>query len=414
MLKKFTWSLIIVCALFVQGCGTLSFKEDASTKQQMQGEQYESYKQQNTTEAYKEFISLYPDNMFVEDAGKRIAALEFAPYEQANTIEGYMEFKVLYPDNPHCSKCDTHIEQLECQRCEESNTVEGFEEFLSKYPDSTSAAGIQEKLAARKISEKQKRAEKVQPLQEQSPSPVAPDGTQIMTMVSNRDQAEDYIITTLWTLTKKGHKKHTTTYMEKRKNFGGKEDFFYKSVVRYIDPADYYGTAILTWDYTDNQRLFWTLRFRRKPRKAERDIAPELLRPPAEADFSLADYYDINVGEEKHELLRSEMLEDTKCFVVESTPIKTNRKYGKRIIWIDQQNFIPLKIEYYDKRGVPWKNLLITWQKKYGLWFWRKAEATNLQEEYKTYITIDDLRVNLGLPDRDFTRNSLETKILGF
>jgi len=414
MLKKLSWIIIIFSALFVQSCGTLSFKEDVSTKQQIQEEQYQSYKLQNTTAGYKEFISRYPDNMFVEDARKRVADLEFAPYEKANTIEGYMEFKVRYPDNPHCSECDTNIEQLECKHCEESDTVEAYEDFLAKYPDSTSAAGIQEKLATRKISEKQKPAGKVQPSLEQSPSPPAIDGTQIMTMVSTRNQAKDYILTTLWTLTKKGRKKHTATYMEKRKNFGSPGDFFYKSVVRYIEPADYYGTAILTWNYKDNQRSFWTLRFRRKVRKAVRDTNPELLRPPAEADFSLADYYDINAGEEKHERLRSEMLEDTKCFVVESTPIKTNLKYGKRIIWVDQQNFIPLKIEYYDKKGVPWKDLSITWQKKYGLWFWRKAEATNLQKEYKTYITVDDLRVNLGLPDRDFTRNSLETKILGF
>ncbi len=101
------------------------------------------------------------------------------------------------------------------------------------------------------------------------------------------------------------------------------------------------------------------------------------------------------------------MSEDVNCFVVASTPVKTNLTYGKRITWIDQQNFIPLKIEYYDKKGVPWKTLNITWQKKYGLWFWRKAEATNLQEEYKTFITIEDLRVKFGLPDRDFTRNAL-------
>jgi hypothetical protein len=202
--------------------------------------------------------------------------------------------------------------------------------------------------------------------------------------------------------------------MEKRKDWGGREDIFYKSVVRYIEPTDYFGNAILTWNYKDNQRLFWTLHFRRKPVKARRTLTPDLRRPPAEADFNLPEYYDINLGEEKHALLRSEMHEGTQCFVVESIPINTNLQYGKRIIWIDQENFIPLKIEYYDRGGLPWKTLTITWQKKYDLWFWKKAEATNLQEDIKTYITIDDLRVNLGLPDRDFTRNSLDRKILGF
>ena len=414
MVKKIPWYIIIVSALFVQSCGTLSLKVDPSKDYRLQEDQYQPYRQEHTIAGYRKFISRYPDNVLVEDAQTQIEHLEFAPYEKANTVEGYMEFKARYPDNPHCSDCDTHIEQLECKRCEEINTVEGYEAFLSQYPDSTAAAGIQEKLAARKIAEQPKGTEKVQSLQEQSPSLAAMDGRQIMTMASNLNQAKDYIITTSWTLTKKGRTKHRAIYMEKRKNFAATEDFFYKSVVRYLEPTDYYGTAILTWNYKDNQRSFWTLRFQRKVRKATRDTNPELLRPPAEADFCLADYYDINPGEEQHELLRSELHEDTNCFVVESTPLNAHLTYGKRITWIDQQNFIPLKIEYSDKKGVPWKTLHITWQKKNDLWFWRKAEATNLQKEYKTFITIEDLRVNLGLPDRDFTRNSLETKILGF
>jgi hypothetical protein len=202
--------------------------------------------------------------------------------------------------------------------------------------------------------------------------------------------------------------------MEKRKNLGGRDGLLYKSVVRYIDPADYYGTAILTWNYRDGKRSYWTLRFRRRPQVAKRDTNPELLRPPAEADFNLADYYDINLAEENHKFLRSEVYDDTRCFVVESIPIFKNARYGKRIIWITHQDFIPLKIEYYNQTGDLWKNLLITWQKKYGLWFWEKAEVTNLVKAYKTFITIEDVRVNIGLPDRDFTRNSLETKILGF
>jgi len=414
MSYKTALSIVIAGFLFLQGCGGNTLKEDAPPKQQIQEEQYQGYKLQDTPEGYKEFISLYPDNMFVEDARKRIADLEFAPYEKANTVEGYMEFKARYPDNPHCAKCDPNIEQLECKRCEETGTVEGYREFLSKYPDSPSADRIQKKLAAHEISEEQKGTGTIQPLQKQSPSAVAMDGQQVMTMVHNRDSAKDYIITTSWTLTRKGRKRHSTIYMEKRKNLDSTEDFFYKSVVRYIEPTDYFGNAILTWNYKDNQRLFWTLPFRRKPPEARRILTPELRRPPAEADFSLADYYDINLGEEKHELLRSELHEEAQCFVVESIPLNANLPYGKRILWIDQQNFIPLKIEYYDKRGNPWKTLHITWQNKYDLWFWKKAEATNLQEEIKTYITIDDLRVNLGLPDRDFTRNSLERKILGF
>jgi hypothetical protein len=414
MSYKTAFSIVIVGFLFLQSCGGNVFKEDASQQQQIQAEQYQPYKMQNTTEGYQEFISQYPDNMFVEDARKRIADLEFAPYKKADTIEGYMEFKARYPDNPHCAECDANIERLECKRCEEIDTIESYEAFLFKYPESTYSPVVQEKLAAHKKGEEQAGTGKIQPLQEEIPPDAEMDGQQIMTMVHDRKTPQDYIITTSWAQTRKGRKKHSTVYMEKRKEWGGRDDILYKSVVRYIEPGDYFGNAILTWNYQNNQRLFWTLNFRGKPQKTRRSITPELRRPPAEADFSLAEYYDINLGEEKHELLRSEMYEDKKCFVVESTALNSNLLYEKRTIWIDQESFIPLKIEYYDKMGNPWKRLYITWQKKYDLWFWKKAEVTNLQEEIKTFISIDDLRINLGLPDRDFTRNSLDRKILGF
>ena len=414
MLKKLSWIIVIVIALFAQSCGTLSSKETASKDYRLQENQYQPYRLQHTITGYKEFIARYPENRFVEDAQVQIEDLEFAPYEKADTIEGYMEFAARYPHNRHCLQCDVKIEQLECKRCEDMETIDGYKEFLLKYPDSSSAELVQKKLAALESLEQQGGVEKSPPAQELSILPGEIDGLKIMTMMNTRDRGKDYILSTSWILTKNEREKHSTKYMEKRKNLGGKDGLMYKSVVRYITPPDYYGTAILTWNYRDRERSYWTLRFRRRPRVAKRDTNPELLRPPAEADFNLADYYDLNVEEENHEFLRSEVYQGKSCFVVESIPTFKNVHYGKRITWIAHQDFIPLKIEYYNNRGTLWKNLSITWQKKYGLWFWRKAEVTNLQKAYKTFITINDVRVNVGLPDRDFTRNSLETKILGF
>ena len=118
--------------------------------------------------------------------------------------------------------------------------------------------------------------------------------------------------------------------------------------------------------------------------------------------------------EEAHQLLSSKEYEGNTCFLVESVPTKKKLKYGKRISWIDQQRFIPLKIEYYDKKGNLWKTLHIEWQNKDGLWFWKKAEVTNIKVDYKTFISIEEVRVNPGLPERDFTKVSLKTKELGF
>ena len=232
------------------------------------------------------------------------------------------------------------------------------------------------------------------------------DGLKVMTMVSERDRGDDYVITTSWRFTEKGRVRHTMEYTEKRKNYGGKDDILYKSAVRYTAPPNIQRKSFLIWNYKDRERALWYYLLGMSA--AQRTTNIELLRSLAETDFNLADYYDINPGEEKHELLRSESWEDTKCYVVESVPIKKPLPYGKRIIWIDQRNLIPLKIEYYDKKGVLWKLLTITWQNRDGVWFWKKAVVENVQNDNKTFIAIEDVKLNIGLKDRDFTRGVLQ------
>ena len=232
------------------------------------------------------------------------------------------------------------------------------------------------------------------------------DGPKIMAMVSERERGEDYIISRSW---KMGN--HNMKNIEKRKNYSGKNGFIDKSITRYIDPPDQYGITILTWNYKNREKAFW---HKSLHSDTKRITDTEQYRPPAETDFCLADYVDIKVGEEKHKLLRSEDYEEKTCFMVESTPFKKNIRYGKRISWVDQRRFIPLKIEYYDAKGTTWKTLLIEWQNKFGFWFWKKAVVENVQAGHKTSITTEDVRINLGLHDRDFTRQGMEKQKHGF
>lgn len=231
------------------------------------------------------------------------------------------------------------------------------------------------------------------------------DGLKIMTMVSKRERGEDYIIAISSVLTSKGSELGKMMYTEKRKNYGGKNGFIYKSVTRYSYPPNN-RVRYLIWNYKDKKNTFWY--FFDTMRDAKRTINVESFRPPAESDFSILDYIDVNLEEETHKFLRSEKYDDKICYVVESIPLKKHIKYGKRISWIDQNNWIPLKIDYFDKKRALWKTLNITWQKKSDLWFWKKAVAVNVQNDYTTLITIEGVKVNVGLNDREFTTTALK------
>ena len=189
-------------------------------------------------------------------------------------------------------------------------------------------------------------------------------------------------------------------------------------MLRYIDPPAYYGTNILTWNYKEREKAFWALSpygsFETTIPTPTRLTNTERITPPAEFDFPLTNYVDINVGEERHNLLRREDCKGRKCFVVESTPLSRDIHYGKRISWIDQQNFTPLKVDYWDKDGRLWKTLDIEWYNTFGMFFWKKALVENVQTDERTFITVDDVRVNVGLDDRDFTKQGLEKQRHGF
>ena len=200
--------------------------------------------------------------------------------------------------------------------------------------------------------------------------------------------------------------------IEKRKNFYGKDGFIDKSIIKYIDPPRQYGTSVLIWNYKEREKSFWYRLLYED--EVTRIPDTERIRPPAESDFCLTDYVEIRVGEEKHTLLRSEDYKGKECYVVESIPIREYIRYRKRTSWIDQRYFIPLKTEYFDKRGNLWKTLHIEWQNKFGIWFWKKAVAENVQTGNKTFITIEGVRINVGLHDRDFTKYALGRKKNGF
>ena len=232
------------------------------------------------------------------------------------------------------------------------------------------------------------------------------NGLQIMTKVRERDRGNDHVLTSTWTRTRKGRAQFTAKYEEKRKNYRGKDNFDFKTVIRYSEPPKIYRTAILTWAYTNGKRDYWY--FVVGFLDARRTHTLTRIRSQAETDFNLTDYVEVSPVTEEHQFRGTEMYEDTQCLVVESTPRDKAVIYGKRVSYIDPTNWIPLKIGYFDRKGDLWKVLTITWQNVSGIWFWRKGVVKNVQEDYTTYIVMEDVKLNPGLNEREFTKVGLE------
>jgi outer membrane lipoprotein-sorting protein len=232
------------------------------------------------------------------------------------------------------------------------------------------------------------------------------DGLKIMTMVAERDQGDDYTRSMAWTFFTGEKERNSMQCDEIRKNYRGKEGFNFKSVIRYSNPSKISRRSTLTWNYTDGRRNYWYFDFGFTTAKRTSDL--ERVRSQAEVDFNFDDYVDINPAEERHTLLKSETVQGEMCYVVESIPLQSGKKYSKRISSIDQQALIPLRIEYYGRKGKLFKVLTVAWQQVSGRWFWREAVAENVRDDKKTLIKINDVKINTGYDEREFTNVALE------
>lgn len=98
-------------------------------------------------------------------------------------------------------------------------------------------------------------------------------------------------------------------------------------------------------------------------------------------------------------------------YKVESTPKPTtNSQYSKLISWIDQETFVPVYTEMYDKSGKLLKELEVKdLQVVGGYQTPMKNELRNVQTGHSTKLSILQMKVDLNLPDRIFTTNFLNT-----
>lgn len=129
------------------------------------------------------------------------------------------------------------------------------------------------------------------------------------------------------------------------------------------------------------------------------------------------------VEEEKHEMLNEN---DTttvgevvyKAYKIKSTPIKKSEfDYSYRICWYDKETYLPVRVEYYDKRNLSKLNKTFTIEKidhvkgetgnDYDLrrLCWIKNEITGR----RTRIYVKEFKFDVTLPESYFTVNFLRT-----
>ncbi len=126
------------------------------------------------------------------------------------------------------------------------------------------------------------------------------------------------------------------------------------------------------------------------------------------SDFTYDDLGDRKLNADKHKLLKEETVNGKDCYVVESVSVDEDYMYSKTITWINKENFIGVKKQFFDEDEDLLKVLTI---KKYvklsGFWVITNSEMKNVQKNHNTSMVLSNVQVNTGLSASKFTERMM-------
>ena len=194
------------------------------------------------------------------------------------------------------------------------------------------------------------------------------------------------------------------TMLRKDVQEGGEQKYF----IYFSKPADVRDMTFMVVKYPkkDDDRWIYLPAIKMVRRIAANDKQSSFVG----SDFTYEDISGRDLEEDNYTFKREETFSGKECFVIESAP-KSEKNAGwiKKISWIHKQSFIPLKEEYYDKRGDLWKVFTAEVKVIQGFPTIMKRTMQNAQSGNKTEVTFKVAEYNLGFPDDLFSERSLRS-----
>ena len=181
-----------------------------------------------------------------------------------------------------------------------------------------------------------------------------------------------------------------------------------KSMSIFDKPADVRGTAFLTYSHSQKPDEQWL--YLPALKKVKRISSKNKSGPFMGSEFAYEDISSQEVDKYSYKFLREDSLDGKAVFVNEQYPTYKNSGYKRQIVWIDQAEYIPLKIEFYDRKDTLLKTLVFSEYKQYKDQFWRahNMHMSNNQNGKSTLLAWGEYKMGVGLKDKDFTKNVLK------
>lgn len=185
------------------------------------------------------------------------------------------------------------------------------------------------------------------------------------------------------------------------------------SLIRFTYPADVKGTGYLELENSMNDKNAWL--FLPALKKSKRISVADESDNFMSTEFTYEDLAREEIGEFSYSLKEESVINGIPCYRILAIPSSENKKqnsgYGKRELYISKENYVALKIDFYDKNNQLTKQLIASEIKSVSGSNKVRAhilEMKNLKRNYSTKLEFENFIINKGLDSELFTLRYLE------
>lgn len=181
-----------------------------------------------------------------------------------------------------------------------------------------------------------------------------------------------------------------------------------KTLTIFDEPLDIQGAAFLNHSHptsADDQWLYLPALKRVKRIASQNKSGPFM-----GSEFAYEDLSSFEIEKFSYKYLGEQVAQGKSGFKVQQQPNDPFSGYTRQIVWLSQEAYYPLKIEFYDRKGSLIKTLTFDKYEQHLGQFWRAHKMTmvNHQTGNQTKLSIDHIEFQTDLSERDFDKNRLK------
>nr|WP_086940908.1 outer membrane lipoprotein-sorting protein [Thaumasiovibrio occultus] len=180
-----------------------------------------------------------------------------------------------------------------------------------------------------------------------------------------------------------------------------------KGLTIFDQPRDIQGSAFLNHSHVEGADDQWL--YLPALRRVKRIASQNKSGPFMGSEFAYEDLSSFEIEKYTFRFVGEESLNGSETFVVEQIPHDEFSGYTRQVVWLDQQHYRALKIEFYDRKDALLKTLVFSDYQLYQDQFWRAHTMVmeNHQTGKSTTLLTHELTFGTGLTDADFRQETL-------